>query len=153
MFNLTPWKRKEKNGNPQYPLARMRDEFESLFDRFFGQWPMQEMGRENFWALDVDDRENEYVLRAEAPGFEPDEFDIHLSGNVLTIVAEHKVQDKGKREGFEFLERHVGRFQRVLTLPTEVDAEKIAAQYKNGVLLVTLPKNAGAKPRQIKVNE
>ena len=76
----------------EHPLARLRDEFEAMFDRFLTRWPAASewgWGTDRFWDVDVQDSDKEIRVRAEAPGFEPKDFEIHVSGNLLTIRAEH----------------------------------------------------------------
>jgi HSP20 family protein len=155
MFNLVPWK-KEKNGSGavttrgyDHPLAQIREEFDTLFDRFFGRWPAAfaaDFGT-HFWGLDVDDTGNEVVVRAEAPGFEAEDFDVHVGNNVLTIRAERK-QEGGEKES-SYSERR--SFQRSVTLPVGIDADKVEARYRNGVLELRLAKTEAAQPKRIEV--
>jgi len=85
------------------------------------------------------------------PGMKREDIDVALDGNTLTLSGERK-QEEEKREGESYRsERYFGRFQRSITLPTEVQANKIEAAYKDGVLTVTLPKSEEAKPKQIPV--
>src|SRR4051794_1308763 len=107
MFNLTPWRRRGSDGGQlaprnEFPLNRIRDEFDALFDRYFTNWPAPFEG----WGLDVEDVGNEVVVRAEAPGFEAGDFDIQISGNLLTLRAEQKKEEKEQKEkGSFFTER------------------------------------------------
>jgi HSP20 family protein len=160
MFHLTPWKKGEKTGAIEsrpgnYPLARLREEFESLFDRFFGAFPMTGEGFdfEHGWALDVDESDRDVVIRAEAPGFEAKDFDVEMSGNVLHIRAEKKHEEKKeeKEKGGYTEERRYARFERMVTLPEYVDRNKVEASYRNGVLEVRMPKTAEAKGKRIEV--
>jgi HSP20 family protein len=137
-----------------HPLTRLRDEIDSLFDRFLGSWPAPaewgwNAGR--FWDADVEDTGEEILVRAEAPGFEPKDFDIHISGNLLTIQAEHKQEAEEKKEGYRSWERRYGRFQRSIPLPAAVDADKVEAHYRNGVLELRLPRTEEAQRRRIEV--
>jgi HSP20 family protein len=156
MKNLIPWKRRgEDQGNvalaerPSDALFQMRREFDTLLDRFFGDWPA--VTRDNWallgWGFNVDDRENEVVVRAEAPGFEPDDFDIEIVGDNLVLKAEHKEESK-KGNGHHY--RH-GRLYRMMSLPHGVEADKIDARYRNGVLEVHVPKGQEAKGKRITV--
>jgi len=165
MFNLIPWKRKrkEEGGGPlavaeSHPLARFREEVDSLFDRFLRQWPevgepwkgwpaLSDRPSELGWGFDVDDRENEIVVRAEAPGFEPKEFDVRVSSGHLILEAEHQEEAKqgnGRRWSY-------GKFHRSFPLPSGIEEDKIVANYRNGVLEVKLPKGEGAKGKRIAV--
>ena len=124
---------------------------EQLFDRFFGGWPaLFEGGRERFWDVDMDETDKEVVVRAEAPGFEPGEFDIDVRGDTLTIRAEHKEPEAKEKEGAP---RQWGyrRFERSFTLPGAVNPDKVEAQYRNGVLEIHLPRAEQASRRRIEV--
>jgi len=155
MFNLTPWRKRGSDGGQlaprnEFPLNRIRDEFDALCDRFLANWPapFEGWGREGGWGLDVEDTGNEVVVRADAPGFEAGDFDIQVSGNLLTLRAEQKKEAKEKESGSSYVER---RFQRSLTLPAGIDADKVEARYRNGVLELKLPKTAEAQAKRIEV--
>jgi HSP20 family protein len=148
MFSLTPW-RKDRDGSgalanrTEHPLSLFRSEFDSLFDRFFGNWPALEPNWVG-WGLDLDETDSEVTVRVDAPGFEPGDFDIQVSGDTLRISAERKAE-KGKNGSYE------RRFQRSVTLPAAVNADKVEAKYRNGVLELTLPKTEQAKWKKIPV--
>jgi HSP20 family protein len=148
MFSLMPW-RSNRNGagalanRTEHPLSLFRSEFDSLFDRFFGNWPALDATWSG-WGLDLDETDNEVVARVDAPGFEPGDFDIQVSGDTLKITAERKAE-KGDKRTYE------RRFQRYVTLPAAVDADKVEAKYRNGVLELTLPKTEQARWKRIPV--
>jgi len=166
MFNLIPWKRKRKEENggeiatrESNPMARFREEVDSLFDRFFRDgpnfdrlwkgWPALTEGDWSLgWGFEVDDRENEIVVQAEAPGFDPKDFDVQVSGNHLVIRAEHKQESKKKDE----LSYTYGTLHRVIPLPEGIEEDKIDARYRRGVLQVNVPKGERAKGKRIAVN-
>ena len=102
-------------------------------------------------ALDVSDEEDAYVVHASLPGFEPDEVHVSITGRKLTISGESK--QEGERTGDDYLlrERFSGVLSRTVFLPTEVDVKEAAAEHKNGVLLLRLPKSAGERTRKIPV--
>jgi HSP20 family protein len=103
-------------------------------------------------AIDVyEDKDNVFV-RAELPGMKKDEIDISLHEGVLTLSGERKLENEYEKADSHRTERFVGRFQRSVTLPAPVEAGKVRATYKDGVLAVTLPKAEEAKPKQITVN-
>jgi HSP20 family protein len=138
----------------EHPLSRLRDEIDALFNRFFGPWPTLGEGNwmtERFWDVDVEDTDKEIRVRAEAPGFEPQDFDIHVSGNTLTIQAEHKQESEEKQGESHSWHRRYGRYQRSLTLPAAVEADKVEAHYRNGVLELRLPRTQEAHRRRIEV--
>ncbi len=103
-------------------------------------------------ALDVfEDKDNIYV-RAELPGMRKEDIDVSLHNGSLSLSGERKSEDKFKDAEVYRSERFVGRFQRTVTLPTPVAVDRIKAQYKDGILTVTLPKTEEAKPKHIDVN-
>jgi HSP20 family protein len=152
MFSLIPWRKERQNGGQLqtagHPLGRIRDEFDSLFDRFFGPslFGPDLWDRQAFWGLDFDEGDKDVVVRVEAPGFEAGEFAVQVSGNVLTVRAEHKQEGKEKDSGYS--ER---RFERAVTLPQGVDPDKAEAHYRNGILELRLPKTAAAQAKRIPV--
>jgi HSP20 family protein len=158
MFNLIPWG-KSREGTParrpeDNPVARLRDEFELILDRFVAHWPTpfeSSLGRGSFWGFDVDDRGNEVVVTAEAPGFEADDFDVQISGNMLTITTERRHETKGKRGNGHQEERHYATFRRVANLPPGILADKVEAKYHNGVLELHVPKSEVAKAKRIPI--
>jgi len=155
MFSLMPW-RKERKGalapRGESPFRLLRREFDTLFDQLFGRMPMgpwEEAEAEPAWGLTVEEKEKEVVVRAEMPGFEPADFDVRVTGDELLITAERKTPEP--KEGEKKVEREFTRVQRTVTLPPFVDAEKVEATYRNGVLEVRFPKTAEAEGRRIDV--
>ena len=153
MFGLIP-RRRERDREGQlasresFPFGPM----DALFDRVFGGWPVspwEEGGRSMSWGLDMEETDKEVIIRADAPGFEAKDFDVRLSGDVLTIQAEHK-EAKGK-EGEAETERRYARLRRTVTLPPGADAEKVEATYRNGVLELHLPRKPEMLGRRIEV--
>jgi len=135
------------------PLGRLHDEMDTLFNRFFGpDWGLEPL-RTGYWlpALDIAERENEVLVKAELPGMKADDIDIQVQGNVLTISGEKKESKEDKDENYYHAERHYGSFRREVTLSSEVDVDHIKAEYKDGVLTITLPKTEQAKPKKISV--
>jgi HSP20 family protein len=160
MFSLIPWKKKSKNTGREltrragHPLAELRDEFDVLFDRFLSRWgePFDwDFGPSRSWGLDVEDGDQEMIVRAEAPGFEPSEVDVQVSGNLLTIKADKKEKKEGKDGNGRYEERHYRTFHKTVTLPLGTDPNKIEARYKNGLLEVHVPKSEEAKGKRIPV--
>jgi HSP20 family protein len=105
-----------------------------------------------FPNLEVKEDENQYILHLDVPGMERKDLDISVVGNTLTVKGERKTEEHKKEKGYFYSERQYGSFQRSVELPTEVESDKVAANYKDGVLELTLPKSEKAKPKQIKVD-
>lgn len=138
--------------SPFQRFTSLRDELDRLFDFAFPT-ARRESGFFGGWAPAVDvtqDKENVYV-RAELPGMKKDEIEVTLHEGIVSLSGERKSETEEKSDQVYRSERYFGRFHRSVALPTAVDAEKITASYKDGVLTVTLPKAEEAKPRQIEV--
>lgn len=132
-------------------LSRLREEMNLLF-----QFPVAGMQSQFFteWAPAIDlyqDKDN-MIVRTELPGMKKEEIDISLHGDVLTISGERKAGREYKEADNYRAERFFGRFQRSVTLPSSVDAGKVKASYRDGILTVTLPKTEESKPKQIAVS-
>lgn len=132
-------------------LASLRDEMNRLFDFSF---PSRDSGLFSGWspALDVYDEKDSLLVKVELPGMKKEDIQINLQNGVLTVSGERKHEFE-KKEGETFRsERYFGKFQRSVTLPTQVAPDGIKASYKDGVLAIRLPKAEEAKPRQIDVD-
>jgi HSP20 family protein len=132
-------------------LASLRDEMNRLFDF---SWPSRDSGLFSGWspAMDVYDDKDSLVVTCELPGLKKEEINIALHDGVLSVSGERKHERDAKESGGTFRsERYFGKFQRSITLPTQVDAAKVKASYKDGVLEIVLAKAEEAKPRQIEV--
>jgi HSP20 family protein len=101
--------------------------------------------------VDIMETENELVLKADIPEIEMKDIDIQLENGTLTLKGERKFEQESNGKGYHRIERSYGAFARSFSLPETVDPEKVRADYKAGVLTVTLPKKEVAKPRSIKV--
>ncbi len=147
---LAPW-------NPFDRLSALREEVNRVLDgslaaafgtRDFG------LGLLGGWSPVIDvhqDKDNVYV-KAELPGMKKEEIDISLHNGILTVSGERK-QETEVKEGETFRsERYFGRFHRSVTLPSQVNAEQVSANYADGILSIQLPKAEEAKPKQIQVN-
>jgi HSP20 family protein len=102
--------------------------------------------------VDVYEDEHNITLKLEVPGVDQKDLDIRIENNTLTVRGERKLEKEEKQENFHRIERRYGSFVRTFQLPNTVDAEKVNANYDNGVLKITLAKKAEAKPKQIQVN-
>jgi HSP20 family protein len=102
-------------------------------------------------AVDIFETDNELVLKADVPEIDPKNVSIQLENGTLTVKGERKFEEQKNGKGFHRIERSYGTFTRAFSLPETVDGEKVKADYKNGVLTITLPKKEMAKPRSINV--
>ncbi len=139
---------------PFRDLARWEREMEDLFGRFFRDWPWPRWegeGRGAAPALDLLDKKDEVVLRADLPGLEQKDIEVHVENGTLTIRGERKEEREAKEEDYYCCERWAGAFSRSLVLPPGVDPEKIQATFKSGVLEVHLPKTKEAKGRKVEI--
>ncbi|HEY4285437.1 MAG TPA: Hsp20/alpha crystallin family protein [Chthoniobacterales bacterium] len=134
-------------------LSNLRDELDSLFDVPFLANLANQTQLFSGWtpALDLYQSKDNIVAVVELPGMRKEDIEISLHEDVLTISGERK-QQTAEDEKAERSERYVGKFRRSISLPSRVDASKVNATYKDGILTVTLPKAEEAKPRQIQVN-
>jgi HSP20 family protein len=139
---------------PFRDIARLQDEMNRLFDDRRYRTPGE--GESVGWtpSCDVFEDDEGLALRFELAGVEPKDVDIRFENGVLTVRGERKLEKEEKRDSYHRIELAYGMFTRSFSLPGTVDAEKIRAEAKNGLLTVHLPKRAEAKPRaiQVKVN-
>jgi len=143
---LVPFARRNRNS-----LATLHNEMDDLFDSFFRGLDRPFASYKTWPAIDVAEDENSITVRAEVPGCNAEDIDISVHGNTLTISGEKKLTEEKKEKGYYHVESSYGSFRRELTLPTDVDPEKIDATCKNGVLSINLPKSAGDKAIKVKV--
>ena len=140
------------------PLGRWRwldDEFGRAFDGFFSpiRWVEEAAGQSLTPAVDVVERENDFVVHADLPGIKKEDINVVLEDGVLTVSAESKFErDEKNGDRLVRQERHYGRYVRSLRLGTQVDDQKVKANYKDGVLELILPKAEAAKPKKISVD-
>jgi HSP20 family protein len=151
MKALTPWR-------PMRELETFERRMADLFERFFGPWERERSvwGTEG-WAPAIESRvENgNLIVKADLPGIDPKEVTISVMGNQLTIEGERKREEKKEEKDYLYREVAYGKFLRTITLPEGVDADKVKASYKNGVLEITLPapKQLAGKKVQIEVQK
>ena len=137
--------------DPFRDVISFRDEFDRLFDGFFGRLPARGTRREGTWMPPVDFEEtgNEFIVRAEIAGLKKEDVKVSISGDRLHISGERRKENEEKGKTFHRVERSYGRFERVLVLPAEVDTAGIKAAYEDGILNITLPKSEKVKPKEI----
>lgn len=127
---------------------------EPMFPRMWRRLPMMRMFKELEGispVVDMYDKKDEIVVKAEIPGVEKENINISVSENTLTIKGEMKKEEEVKEEDYYYSEREYGSFARMLSLPAKVQSDKIKASFKNGILEIHLPKAEEAKPKEVKV--
>lgn len=157
-------------------LANLRDDIYDIAERWLprshgtatnanGNVPVRHRKRmaaaDSFWSpsrllasqpsIDLDETHDEVVVTADLPGLQAEDFTVEISGERLMIRGEKKHESHHSDRAYRYRERHYGAFARVLQLPCEVDADKAQANYKRGVLRVTLPKTERAKAKRIHI--
>jgi HSP20 family protein len=150
MADLVRW-------DPFRDMVSLRDAMNRLFEESFvaplGTQVFRREGAEAL-AMDVYETDNELVVESSLPGVKPEEVDISVTGNTLTIKAETKKEEEKDEKGKYYCrERRYGLFQRSVSLPVEVYANKAEAVFDNGVLKLTLPKTEAQKPRKIAIKK
>lgn len=101
--------------------------------------------------VDILENENELIVKADLPDLKLEDIDLRIENGTLTLKGERKFEKSAEKGGYHRMERSYGKFERAFSLADTVDAEHVKADYKNGVLTVTLPKKEIAKPRQVKI--
>jgi len=138
---------------PTRELQTMRSLMDRFFDEpFFTAPQLWSQRGENFpLPLDLIEEEGQYIVKASMPGVNPEDTEITLADNILTIKGESKHESENDGSSYHVRERRFGNFMRQLTLPMSVDAEQVEATYENGVLTLRLPKTEAVKPKKISV--
>jgi HSP20 family protein len=137
------------------PFRDLQDRMNRLFDESYRTRTGEEdwaLGGSWAPAVDVYEQDMTIVLKAELPGVDPKDVDVRIENNVLTIRGERKFDNEVKKENYHRVERAYGAFTRSFTLPTVVDAGAVKAEFKDGVLRLTLPRREEAKPKQIQIS-
>ncbi len=149
-MTLIRFKPQSADVSPALSPGDLLRDFTNLHFPFF---PQEKAGM-NTWspALDVHDDKEAFTVTLEAPGLKKEDFEISYHDGVLSIAGERKEEKEAKERNYFRRERFFGRFSRSVSLPADVQPDKIAAAYKDGVLTVTLPKAEKAKPKQIEVS-
>jgi HSP20 family protein len=104
-------------------------------------------------AVDIMETENELTVKADLPDVRLEDIDVRVENQTLSIKGERRFEENSTGKGYHRIERSYGRFMRSFAVPNSVDTEKVSADYKDGVLTVSLPKKEAAKARQVKVEE
>lgn len=165
-MNVIPWRKKNnipvaRESALTAPISQFRGEMDRLFERYFhGWWPQpanwaaedfEWNAREFMPSVDVAESDKQITIRAEVPGLEPKDIDLHVSGNVLTIHGEKRASTEDKGDDFYHCERCFGSFTRSVELPATADLDHIDAEQTNGVLTVSVKKLPTARSKKIDV--
>ncbi|GBC83607.1 Spore protein SP21 [bacterium HR11] len=144
--------RELRRWDPFREMERLTERMERLFEEFFPTVRREEE-REYLWAPAVDVYENDkaYVVEVDLPGLKKEDVKVTLQNNVLTIQGERRLAREEKGVDYHRQERFYGKFLRSFTLPDTVDADKVSAEFKDGVLRLTLPKREPSAGRVIEV--
>jgi HSP20 family protein len=146
-MTLTKW-------DPFKDLLSLQDRMNRLFDESVRNVkPGDEALSSAIWspAVDIYETDDEVVVKAELPEVNQKDIDIQIENNTLTLRGERKFNKETKKENFHRIERAYGTFSRSFTLPGTIDQEKISADYKDGILKISMPKREETRPKQIKV--
>jgi HSP20 family protein len=136
--------------DPFQDVGDLQSEMNRMFDGFFGR---SMPGLDRVWApaVDVFETKDDLVVRAELPGMTEKDVDVSITGDILTLKGERGAAADGQ-ESVHRSERWYGKFERSLTLPIPIQADKVKATYRDGVLTIQLPKAEEVKPRAIKID-
>ena len=145
MANMVRW-------DPFREMMSLREAMDSLFENAMIQ-PSTGGQQSGIWGfpLDVTENEDNIMVKASIPGVNPEDLDVTVNGDVLTIKGETRHDEEKKNERYYLHERRFGRFERSIQLPTSVKTDAVQAEYQNGVLTLTLPKSEEVKPKRIAV--
>jgi HSP20 family protein len=140
--------------DPFRDLAVLQERMNRLFtDSLQGRSQDEGLVNRGSWtpAVDIYEIDGALVLKAELPDLRREDIDVNVENNTLTLHGERRFDEQVKQEQFHRIERAYGSFVRQFSLPSTVDSTRIAAEYKNGVLTITLPVREEAKPRSVKI--
>jgi HSP20 family protein len=144
-------------GLERWTPFRELEEVQTRLNRFFGESALRRVGEDDgvfaSWspAVDIQENDKEYLIKADLPELKKEEVKVELLDGSLTIQGERKQEKEEKGTRFHKIEREYGKFVRRFQLPNEIDATKVSADFKDGVLNVHVPKSATAKPKAIDV--
>jgi HSP20 family protein len=149
MVRMTQW-------NPAGETATLNQRMERLFDEMLGRglWrTAEERPLRGTWvpAINNLEREDAIVIQADLPGLKAEDVEVTVEEGILSIRGERKLEEVNEGETYHRVERLYGSFERTFTLPNSVDTSKIDARFKNGEMLLTLPKREESKPRSVKI--
>jgi HSP20 family protein len=140
--------------DPFRNVGEIQQEVNRIFDSFFGRPSAQGARGDRVWAplVDMYETKDDLVLMAEVPGVKEKDVSVSITGDLISIKGERRFDEEMKEPSVLHLERVYGRFERLVQLPMPVQADKVKATYRDGVLEIRLPKAEEVKPRQIKID-
>ena len=144
------WPSRPAYDGPHADFDSLRREMLRLFDTAAGE-ASGDLGAGVFPPVNISEDDDNFYVRAEVPGVKPDELSISAVRNCVSVAGKREIAREHERVSYHRRERAEGSFNRTVTLPTEVDPERVDARYADGILTLTLPKAEQAKPRQITV--
>lgn len=149
MKALIPWR------SPVSFLSPMRQDWDEMLQRFFGNFEENGGTALAAWApqVDVEETSDAMLVKADLPGVDPKDIEINVQDRTLTLRGEKHEEREDKQKQFHRIERFAGSFFRSIPLPVEADIEKISATSNKGVVTVTIPKKASAQPRKVTVKQ
>jgi HSP20 family protein len=133
---------------PNGMVGLFNDTWDRLFDPFFDALPSR---TNRTPAIDVKETDDAYSLEAELPGITEKDIEVKLEGNMLTLSTKEEERKEEKKDNYLLKERKSYRFSRSFVVPEDVNAEKISAEFKNGLLTLSLPKSEKAKPKLLEI--
>ncbi len=142
-----------KWNDPFRELASLQDRMNRVFEDTLGRGRHDEEVLTGTWAppVDIVETKDKMVLTAELPGFAEDQIHVNFEDGILSIEGERKFEKESKDESYHRVERSYGKFLRSFSLPGNLDSQKIAASFANGLLTIELPKREETKPKSIRV--
>lgn len=144
-----------KHDDDRYPLTRLQNDMNRVFDRFFDDFRLSEFSDRDLSAfpkIDIRETKKEVLVIAELPGLEVKDLDIRLTDNVLTLSGEKRQENEGDEENYYHMECTYGSFNRSISLPSEVESDTVKAEFKNGILKISMKKRPEEK-RKVKMIE
>ena len=146
---LTDWPTTDWR-DPFEEFGRMRREMDRLANVFSGRTPREQIAGV-FPLINLTEDSDNFYVRAELPGIKAGDLDISVTGGGLSISGERMIPAESEQAKYHRREREAGKFSRVVTLPSQIDTDKVRASSTDGVLTITLPKSEAARPKQITV--
>jgi len=139
---------------PFRDLVTAQRDFDRLFRGAFSAQPGETELSTRSWAppVDIYETEDAIVLKAELPGMDPNDVEVRVEDNTLYLKGERKYEKEVKEQNYHRVERSYGSFARSFSLPNSIEADKVKAEFKDGLLTLTMPKREEAKPKTIKID-